>query len=253
MLVPPGVLLIVATLAGLLSAAAAAAQSRAASAMPERIDYLTFAQGAVPLRVEGTAAPLGANFERAVRAIDGNPQGFTLTAKPVGEQDDTIFVYALPALTTFDRFAVPSVLETPAPNQTFTKVVEIHGSSRSATDGFELLASATLQTHTGRGQVTEIPVVAKRPVRWVRVRLAGGIAVMRPQMYFEFSEIIGNGTQDARQPVDHFTGGWRTMALRLKLEQRGALVSGLGESQPLATNDDENGRSLNRRVEVKCQ
>jgi OOP family OmpA-OmpF porin len=28
---------------------------------------------------------------------------------------------------------------------------------------------------------------------------------------------------------------------------------GRGESQPLASNDDENGRSLNRRVEVKCQ
>jgi hypothetical protein len=34
---------------------------------PERVDYLTFAQGAVPLRVGGSAATLGANFERALQ------------------------------------------------------------------------------------------------------------------------------------------------------------------------------------------
>ena len=30
-------------------------------------------------------------------------------------------------------------------------------------------------------------------------------------------------------------------------------AAGLGESRPIATNADESGRSLNRRVEVKCQ
>ena len=28
---------------------------------------------------------------------------------------------------------------------------------------------------------------------------------------------------------------------------------GIGERRPIATNNDESGRSLNRRVEVKCQ
>ena len=163
----------------------------------------------------------------AIRIIDGNPQGFTLTARPFEQESgDTVFVYELPAATTFDRFAVPNVLETPAPNQTFTKQIEILGSAQSATDGFTPLASATLQTHKTRGQVTEIPVTAKRPVRWVQVRLVGGIAVMRPQMFFEFSEIIGNGTQETAKPVDHFNGGWRRMALRLQLKQQGAVVSG---------------------------
>jgi outer membrane protein OmpA-like peptidoglycan-associated protein len=217
-----------ACLASALCVPTAAAQSRgsAGSPAPERIDYLTFAQGAVPVAIEGAGARQGANYERAVRIIDGNPQGFTLTAKPVAENDDTIFVYELPAPTTFDRFAVPNVLETPAPNQTFTKLVEIHGSAQSVTEGFMLLASATLQTHKSRGQVTEIPVMAQRPVRWVRLRLAGGITVPRPDMFFEFSEIVGNGTQAAAAAVQHFNGGWQTRALRLLLTQKGAVVSG---------------------------
>jgi hypothetical protein len=210
----------------------ASAQSRggaASAAAPavERIDYLTFAQGAVPIRIDGAGATLGANWERAIRIIDGNPQGFTLTPRPFADQTgDTIFVYELPALTVFDRFAVPNVLETPAPNQTFTRQIEILGSAQSATAGFEPLASATLKTHTGRGQITEIPVTAKRPVRWIQLRLAGGIAILGPQMFFEFSEIIGNGSQEPAMPVTHFSGGWQTMGLRLQLRQEGAVVSG---------------------------
>jgi outer membrane protein OmpA-like peptidoglycan-associated protein len=45
-------------------------------------------------------------------------------------------------------------------------------------------------------------------------------------MFFEFSEIIGNGTQEPAAPVTHFSGGWRTMGLRLQLKQEGAVVSG---------------------------
>ncbi len=195
------------------------------AAAPERIDYLTFAQGAVPVRIDGAGAGLGANFEHAVRVIDGNPQGFTIVSQAPAEAA-TEFVYELPALTTFDRFAVPNILETPSPTQTFTRLVEIHGSTQGATEGFELLASATLQTHRTRGLVTEVPVTARRPVRWIKLRLAGGINVMAPRMGFEFSEIVGNGTQEVPRPVDHFNGAWRTMGLRLQLTQAGVLVSG---------------------------
>lgn len=214
------------------AATSAVAQSRgsaasAAAPAAERIDYLTFAQGAVPIRIDGAGAKLGADYERAIRTIDGNPQGFTLTARPFADDaGDTVFVYELPAPTIFYRFAVPNVRETPAPNQTFTKQIEVLGSAQSATEGFALLASGTLQTHKTREQVTEMPVTVKRPVRWIQLRLTGGITAMRPQMFFEFSEIIGNGTQEVARPVTHFNGGWRTMGLRLQLKQEGAVVSG---------------------------
>jgi outer membrane protein OmpA-like peptidoglycan-associated protein len=216
-----------AMIAGLLFSSGAYGQGRATAApREERVDYLTFAAGAVPLRIEGAGAKAGANYERAVRIIDGSAQVFTLTAKPVSENADTIVVYELPAPTTFDRFAVPNVLETPAPNQTFTRTVEIYGSSVSAIEGFELLASSVLATHKSRGLLTDIPIAATKPVRWVRLRLTGGLNVMRPDMFFEFSEIVGNGTQEPPRPVTYFTGGWRRMALRLHLKQEGVVVSG---------------------------
>ncbi len=215
-------------LALMLGTTAPASQSRGAAPVEppaERIDYLTFAQGAVPISIGGAGATLGANFEHAVRIIDGNPVSFAVVSQAPADAD-TEFVYALPALTTFDRFAVPGILETPGPSQTFTKLVEIHGSAQSATDGFTLLASATLQTHRARGLVTEIPISNGKAVRWIRLRLVGGIDVLRPLMFFEFSEIIGNGTQEVPRLVDHFTGAWRTMGLRLQLRQEGALVAG---------------------------
>ncbi|MEX2319570.1 MAG: hypothetical protein WD626_06925 [Bauldia sp.] len=96
----------------------------------ERTDYLTFAQGAVPLSVGGEGASMGATFEHAVESIDGNPGGFVVVTKGKGtDATATEFVYELPALTTFDRFAVPEVHETPSPSQTFTRVVEIYGSA----------------------------------------------------------------------------------------------------------------------------
>jgi OOP family OmpA-OmpF porin len=135
-------------------------------------------------------------------------------------------LYQLPALTTFDRFAVPNVLETPSPSTTFTRLVEVHGSATTATDGFVLLASATLQTHKARGMVTELTMTARRPVRWVKVRFVGGINILTPQSSFEFSEIIGNGSQETPEIVSAFDGVWRTQANRMRLVQRGPLVSG---------------------------
>ena len=189
------------------------------------LDYLTFAQGALPLSIGGAGADLGADFTHAVRIIDGSPQGFTFT-KLVGPETDTEFIYELPALTTFTRFAVPNVLETPSPSQTFTKRVEVYGSASGPDGGWTLLAAATLATHEGRDQVTELALEETTPVRWIRLRLAGGIEVLRDQMFFEFSEIIGNGTQEVPELVDHFTGIWAPRGPPIELIQEGATVTG---------------------------
>jgi OmpA-OmpF porin, OOP family len=94
-----------------LSAAPAAVQA-ADGAPSERVDLLTFAQGAIPVSFGGSGSTLGVSFESAMRAIDGDSGGFGLSQKPGAADADLEFVYHLPAPTIFDRFAVPNVLET---------------------------------------------------------------------------------------------------------------------------------------------
>ena len=189
------------------------------------IDYLTFAQGAVPISIGGAGAEQGTNFTHAVEFIDGNPVARVFT-DAVEPETDTEFVYALPAMTTFTRFAVPNVGETPSPSQTFSKDVEVYGSASGPDGEWVLLASATLATHDGRDQVTELSVVSNTPVRWVKLRLTGGIEVLREKMFFEFGEIIGNGTQEVPELADYFTGIWKGRGAPVELKQDGALVTG---------------------------
>lgn len=58
----------------------------------QEVDYLSFARGALPQTV-------------------------------------VELTYELPALTTFDSFAVPNIFETPSPSQTFFKNVVVLGSA----------------------------------------------------------------------------------------------------------------------------
>jgi OmpA-OmpF porin, OOP family len=205
--------------------AIADAADKPAEAPAERIDYLTFAQGAVPLSIGGDGAKLGANFERAVKAIDGSPLQFDVIWK--GKPDTTTeFVYELPAATTFDRFAVPQVLESPSPSDTFTRVVEVYGSAKSAAEGYELLASATLVTHKKKGEVTELKIAKSTPMRWVKLKLVGGIEMPKGEASLEFSEIIGNGVQDPAAFSDRFKGVWKQGANVMDLKQEGVVVSG---------------------------
>ena len=193
---------------------------------PERIDYMTFAQGAIPLSISAAAVAAGVTMEKALSSVDGNHRGYTLSLKMQPATGATEITYALPALTTFDRFAVPNVLETPSAGVTFSRVVEVYGSRTSATDGFTLLGSTTLKTHAARGQVTELTIASRTPVRWVKLRLVGGIDVQREQTFFEFSEIIGNGTQEPVALVSHFNGAWQGRGVQIGLRQSGAVVSG---------------------------
>lgn len=188
-------------------------------------DYLTFAHGAIPLAIGGAGAEKGADFTHAVQIIDGSAQHFTFT-KLVPADLDTEFIYELPAPTTFTRFAVPNVNETPSPSQTFTKEVAVFGSASGADGPWTRLASATLETHQERGQETELALEASPPVRWIRLRLVGGIEVLRDQMFFEFSEIIGNGTQEVPDLAENFSGIWAPKGPPIELAQEGATVTG---------------------------
>lgn len=212
--------------AALLCAVAPAAVAAPEPEKPtERIDYLTFAQGAVPISISGDGSHMGARFEHAVRIIDGNPQGFTII--DMGKPDtDTILVYELPAATTFDRLAVPQVLETPSPKATFTRDVEVYGSATGPDKGFELLASGTLVAHKKKGEVTELTVKKTMPVRWVKLKLVGGIAMPVGVASLEFSELIGNGKQEPPAFSDKFKGSWKLGSNVMQLAQEGAVVTG---------------------------
>jgi outer membrane protein OmpA-like peptidoglycan-associated protein len=221
---------------GVLFACLAFGPTGAQDEVLERTDYLTFAHGAVPIAIAGAGASLGADYEAAVRITDGDRTGFAVVDRAPADTV-TEFVYELPALTTFDRFAVPEIRETPSPSATFTRLVEVHGSSAGPDDGYELLATGTLASHAARGEVTELTIVASPAVRWVRLRLEGGIDVQRDLSSFEFSEIIGNGVQDSPDLATGFAGNWRRAALKLRLEQDGPLVSGCYDSDGILTGN----------------
>jgi outer membrane protein OmpA-like peptidoglycan-associated protein len=89
-----------------------------------------------------------------------------------------------------------------------------------------MLASGDLTAHKKPGDVTELTLANKTAVRWIRVHLTGGIDVQREQSFFEFSEIIGNGTQETPPMVNHFSGAWLARGIQIGLRQSGAAVSG---------------------------
>jgi OOP family OmpA-OmpF porin len=209
----------------LVALVATSGSSVSAEPSAERVDYLTFAQGAIPLRIGGAGAAMGVTFEHAVRMVDGNPTGFSVVTGGTAETVTT-FLYELPAATSFDRFGVPQVLETPSPSTTFTREVEVYGSATGPDSGFERLARATLETHAKKGMFTELTIEKTTPVRWVEVRLTGGIYIPKGVAWLEFSEIVGNGRQGPAPFADHFHGLWKARANVLELRQDGAVVAG---------------------------
>ncbi len=204
----------------------------------ERVDYLTFAQGAVPLSfaIEGPGS--GADSGSVMQVIDGNPtpriQVSQATADTVVEM-----VFELPAPTTFDRFAIPKIAEVPSASTTFFRSVEVLG----ATDPggpFVTLAAADLETHTSGDQVTELDIAVTTPVRFVKVRMGGGIHIELAESNLELSELIGNGTQDTVDLVEGFTGIWDALLPDIdrsigfiELTQDGAVVTGCFENVDL--------------------
>lgn len=190
------------------------------------VDYLSFAQGAFPVRVGGAAAELKVDIEHALLAIDGDVAGFVATPKPGAADAEVWFVYRLPAATVFTAFAVPRVRETPSPSQTFFREVEIAGGDQGPDGPFDYLGGSTLSVHKDKNRFTRFPATTDKPVTWVKVTLRGGINVERDKTFFEFSEIIGEGRQDPVPMLDAFTGKWKGRGVLVELKQDGANVSG---------------------------
>jgi len=209
--------------AALLAAALPAPPARAQGAP----DLMTFAQGVLPLSVGAAATPLRVDMTAAIAAIDGDPAGYVVTGKPGTAADAVEITYALPAPTRFSRLAVPGIYETPSPSQTFFSTVEVSGSVASPEGPYVPLASGTLDIHPERGLETELTLAPDQPeVLWVRLRLSGGISVERDKTFFEFSEIVAQGTQQEPELSERFDGSWKGRGVRIELAQEGAVVSG---------------------------
>ena len=201
-----------------------------------RPDLLSFANGAVPVQISSGPADLKVGQDQAVGVIDGNPAGFGILRKPATIDDSVELTFSLPALTLFDGFAVPNVLETPSPSQTFIRDVEVLGSAQSADGPFTPLAQGTLEAHDGKGQTTALTLAADQPaVRWVRVRLSGGIDVQTEKSFLDFSEIIGTGTQDDPPLSEAFQGVFSGRGVKLELEQSSSVVSGCYDGNSMLT------------------
>lgn len=170
----------------------------------ERVDLLTFAQGAIFVSQSGLAS---GGSHSAIQATDGDPTNIGYTRDDAGPVE---FTFKLPANAVFDRFAIPEVLEQPG-NATFFKNVTVSGSTEGPDTGYVQLAAFELETHEEEGQVTELVPENQRPVRWVKILLEGGINIEPDDVgntALRFSEIVGNGTHESVALVDAFNGIW---------------------------------------------
>ncbi len=216
--------------AALLVFGLGAGTSTSAQENPETIhsmiDYLSFVNGALPLGVSGDGAQLKSNYEHAIKAIDGNTGGFVLTPKPGTPETFTVLHYELPATTTFSRFSVPNILETPSPYQTFVSLVEVYGSAEGVNSGFVKLAEHKLETHSEKNQTTTFDANIETGVKWINIRLSGGINIEVDKTFYEFSEIVGHGAQEPVPMNNGFTGIWKGRGVLLETSQTDSLVTG---------------------------
>ena len=196
----------------------------------ERTDLLTFAHGAVFIEQTGRASGSASNM---LRIIDGDPSHLGLSIDRHGPIE---VIFKMPANTTFDRFAIPDVVEQPG-NVTFVKSVIVSGSLEGPDTDYQVLASFELETHGPDQQFTEVIPDLQAPVRWVKVNFEGGINIVagdegRTNLWF--SELIGNGTQDVRPLSTAFDGVWNFKfpedldlpGKPLELHQSGATITG---------------------------
>lgn len=211
----------------------AALAHSSAETLPEgvqRTDLLTFAQGVLFVEQTGLSSGSAGN---ALRVIDGDPRHMGLTVDRNGPVE---IIYKLPANTTFDRFAVPGVIERPG-NVTFIKSVVVSGSLEGPHEGYQVLASFELETHGPDEEFTELVPAVSTPVRWVKVYFEGGINIEEGdegKTNLWFSELIGNGTQEVQPLSTAFDGVWDLRLTErtdirgkpLELRQDGTTITG---------------------------
>jgi OOP family OmpA-OmpF porin len=101
------------------------------------------------------------------------------------------------------------------------------GSDQSAEGPFVPLASGQLSVHPDKTSISELAMAADQPeILWVKLRLSGGLDVQVEKTFFDFSELIGNGTQQAPALSDGFSGVWKGRGVKIELAQDGAAVTG---------------------------
>ena len=208
------------------------AGGQAASDEPPPIDYLTAAQGAWLVSISFTGARTGPRRSQAFETYDGlgTPRAMLIQAERDAQLE---LVYDLPASTVFTRFAVPEVREVPSPSVSFFGEIEVMGSVTGDGDDFQPLARATLENHGRSGLITELDLVSTTPVRFVKLVLFGRLDDRDGPIGLQFSELVGNGTQDPVPLEQGFSGIWdmqlpdveRSTGL-IELKQEGVAVTG---------------------------
>ena len=174
-------------------------------------DLLTFANGVLFVSQTGLASGSSGS---ALLAIDGDPYRLGLSNDGNGP---VTFVYQLPALTQFETFGIPNVIEQPG-NVTFVKNVVVSGSATGPDSGYQQMAAFELETHGPDETVTWHDVQTTTPVRWLQVTFDDGINIEpgdEGRTVLWFSELIGLGVQDPVELSTAYTGEWR-----LKLTER---------------------------------
>jgi OOP family OmpA-OmpF porin len=196
---------------------------------PAHLDLVTFAQGALPGSLTIDGAPQDLMTSNAVLAIDGSPKPFVLAR--TGTSGTVIVLRVLlPAPTTFDAFSVPEVREVPSRGTTFAREVQVFGSAKEPGVEPILLAQATLAKHAKRGMTSQLAMESKIAVRWLDIRLTGGLDIPDGKAAIQFSELVGSGTQESPPLVTSFTGVWKGPGVLVELAQTGTVVNGCYDS-----------------------
>jgi len=173
------------------------------------------------------------------------------------------FVVELPALTTFESFAVPELGEFGPAKGKHVKTVEIEGSTESAEAGFSPLIRFQIESSTG---------------------VSGGFAILYGIHFDEDSDVLRPDAKPALEQIlaalkdlpeinvviEGHTDSDGSDAHNLDLSDRRAksvvawlterqiaagrlTPRGKGESEPISSNDSPVGKGMNRRVEVEAR